>query len=424
MAVEPSGLCPRCLALRSDTGDVAEPTQRVFIRYPATWSLICLTIATSIAGYQFRQFGMPFGAAIAWRMIGGSQWWRLVTSFFVHKGVEHAFNNLFILWIVGKRLERLEGARVFLGLYLACRLTSSVGSLAINPERTCFGASGAVFGVAAVVITIYCIRFRTLTNSQKWRLGFLVFFILGSIVAGFFDKETDNPGHIFGFVAGLVLGMLFASRFGQTSVHQVRIFAGVALILLTSCIGIRLTDRYLVHVTIAERAMNRKEYDDAARELHLAMAMKPGSRLLHDFAVQLQAERTDRVNQCTALEPSTTDMMHSADPCRGKQCDGQLHTFRAADGTTAYYVGTITVTTPLESTGLIEKETTAKVTMQALDEFGEIGCTVSWSGVTRHKVDGNGNPIAKPTAYKESSATISEFDPEAKSLHELIVSAK
>ncbi len=417
-------MCPRCLALRPAVGDGVEAGERRLVCYPATWSIIFITIVTSIVGCSFRESVVPFGAAISWRMIGGNEWWRLLTSFFVHKGFDHAFSNLFLLWIVGKRLERILGTRGFLGVYLMCGLTSSVVSLAFSPERTCFGASGAVFGVTAAVIAIYSFRFRTLTGSQKWRFAFLVFYTVGSLVAGLYDQETDNPGHLGGVVSGLVLGVLFAIRFAPIPVRQVRVFAGMGVILLAACIWIRLTHSYLTHVNAAERALNHREYDDAARELQIALAMKPGSRAAHDFAMQLEAERTPRVNYCAALEPETSDLAHSVDPCGGKQCDGRLRTFTAPGGSTAYYVGTVMSSTPLVSNGPIEKEITANVMMQTLDESGEIGCTVKWSRVSRQKVDSLGNPIAGAVVMSESSGTVSVFDPQAESLHQLILAAR
>src|SRR5579871_552727 len=390
-AAEPSELCPRCVALRPGTVEGAEAAPRVHVRYPATWSIICITIATSILGYAFRESVVPLGAAVPWRTIGGNQWWRLLTSSFVHQGLEHAFSNLFVLWIVGKRLERNTGWRVFVGLYLAIGLTASFASLAFNPERTCFGASAAVYGVAAAVIALYGVRFSTLTNSQKWRLGFLLFFIVGCIVAGFFDQETDNTGHVSGFVAGLVLGLLFASRFGQTTAQRVRIFAVMGVLLLSGSIWLRLAHPYLVHVNAAERALDRKEYDHAARELHLALAMQSGSRVAQRFAIQLEAERSPRANYCASLPPDPIQLERVIDPCGGRQCDGQVHAFPVSDAAQAYYVGTVMTTTPLSANGGMERESTATVTMQALDEYGEIGCTVKWSQISRQQVDDNGN---------------------------------
>ncbi len=424
VTVEPSGLCPRCLALRPATTDEAEPAQRGHFRCPATWSIIFITILTSILGFLFRESGAPFGADIQWRAIGGSEWWRLLTGFFVHEGFWHVFTNLFILWIVGKRLERIQGARGFLGVYLTCGLAGSVAALAFDPERTCFGASGAVFGVSTAVIAIYSIRHKTLTNSQKWRLGFFVFFTAGSLVAGFFDKEIDNPGHLGGVVSGLVLGVLFTTRFARTMPQRARIFAGMGVILLSACIWIRLTHPYLTHINAAERALDHRRYGDAARELHLALALKPGSPLAQHMVFLLQGERRPQVNYCVSLPLNSFQPVRFYDPCRALQCDGQLHTSPTPDGTTAYYLGTITASTPLETNGRREKEITAIVTMQDLDEFGEIGCTVKRSQVSRQKVDVNGNSVDKPMEISESSATISVFDPQAEALHKLILSGK
>ena len=423
LAVEPSGLCPRCLALRPVAGDGAETVQCARTGYPATWSILFITIVTSIAGIFFRQYGAPFGAEIPWRMVAGGEWWRLLTCLFVHQGFSHAFANLFLIWIFGRRLERMVGAGAFVGLYLICGLSGNVVSLAFDPERISYGASGAMYAVAAALIGIYGVKFSSLSNRQKWRLGFLVFFTVGTIAAGFFDDQVDNPAHVTGFLTGLFFGVLLASGFAQTSARRVWILAGMFLICLSACIWVQFTHSYLIHVDGAARAIDHDQYDLAARELHLALAMKPGSLAAQRFAKQVQADRTVPVNYCAALQPENSDLVRSADPCGGKQCDGRLRAFTAKDGSTAYYVGTVTASTPLAVSGSIEKEMTATVMMQALDEFGEIGCTVKWSQVSRQKVDAHGNPVGA-IVTSESSGTVSVFDPQAESLHRLILSRK
>ena len=75
------------------------------------------------------------------------QWWRVVTSMFIHIGIIHIAMNMFVLWTAGIIIERLFGSAAFTVLYVLAGVGGSLASLAWQPYTVSAGASGAVFGL-------------------------------------------------------------------------------------------------------------------------------------------------------------------------------------------------------------------------------------------------------------------------------------
>src|ERR1700690_3664083 len=75
------------------------------------------------------------------------QWWRLFTCTFLHIGILHILFNMFVLWDIGRFMERLIGSGGWAVVYLVACLSGSVASLWWNPQVVSAGASGAIFGL-------------------------------------------------------------------------------------------------------------------------------------------------------------------------------------------------------------------------------------------------------------------------------------
>jgi rhomboid protease GluP len=139
----------------------------------------------------------------------GGQWWRLLTSMFIHIGVLHIAMNMIGLWQIGFLVERLLGNRSFLVAYVLSGLCGSLASITRNPFVVSAGASGAVFGVYGVLIA-YLLRHRgsipreVLQPLQKGAL----FFVGLNVFYGFQVKGIDMAAHLGGLIGGFVVALL------------------------------------------------------------------------------------------------------------------------------------------------------------------------------------------------------------------------
>jgi len=137
------------------------------------------------------------------------QYWRLITSIFIHIGFLHFLLNNYALWIIGQEIELLYGSARFVVLYLLTGLAGSLASYAFNPGAQSAGASGAIFGLFGVMAT-FAFRYRRelpqrLANDIRRRI---LPVIAINLIFGFMMSIVDNAAHVGGLVAGVVLALI------------------------------------------------------------------------------------------------------------------------------------------------------------------------------------------------------------------------
>jgi len=117
--------------------------------YPVTLGLIVTNVLVSLIGLASRNF---FEDNSFW--IGpireGGQWWRFVTSAFLHVNLTHLLVNMFVLWEFGRHIERWLGAPVFLIIFSGSLLAGNLWEYfdnRSNPDYKAVGASGATSGI-------------------------------------------------------------------------------------------------------------------------------------------------------------------------------------------------------------------------------------------------------------------------------------
>ena len=91
------------------------------------------------------------GASLGTRTTNG-EWWRLVTSAFVHTGTFQFIVNIAVLAQLGAVLERLAGRLAFAAVYLSAGVFTGLVSLSSHPVGVTVGASGAIFGLYGLLI--------------------------------------------------------------------------------------------------------------------------------------------------------------------------------------------------------------------------------------------------------------------------------
>jgi membrane associated rhomboid family serine protease len=138
-----------------------------------------------------REGGLAQGA------IADGEYWRLVTSGFLHFGLIHLLFNMFVLYILGGMLEPALGRLRFGIVYFVSMLAGSFGALLLSaPNTLTAGASGAVFGMMGAAVIV--MRNRGINPMESglglWiGLNLLITFTIPGISIG---------GHIGGLLGG------------------------------------------------------------------------------------------------------------------------------------------------------------------------------------------------------------------------------
>jgi rhomboid protease GluP len=186
-----------------------------------------------------------YGATNAYLILAG-QWWRLLTATFVHVGLLHIATNMWCLWNLGLLGEPLLGPAGLVAVYLITGIAGNLLSLFYNVlyhdgVSVGAGASGAVFGIAGILIVLLSNKKLPIPAFELHRLRRSVIqFAALNLIIGFAANFTsivriDNHAHIGGFLSGLALGVPLVPRMtsGRTRYlqRQKLTFAGAAFLL-------------------------------------------------------------------------------------------------------------------------------------------------------------------------------------------------
>ena len=158
--------------------------------------------------------------------IANGEYYRLFTAMFLHYGIIHLAFNMYVLWVVGRFLERDLGRGRFLALYLVCGMGGNVATyLFAAPTTFSAGASSCIFGLFGALL---------LVNRKQGRdnSGMYALLALNLVITFLPGTNISITGHIGGLVTGLILGyaLSHAPRQNRTII-QVGSFVVVLLLL-------------------------------------------------------------------------------------------------------------------------------------------------------------------------------------------------
>jgi rhomboid protease GluP len=181
---------------------------------------IALNIAMFIAELKLGGSTNPLtlhrlGALEPFAVRYGGEYWRLLTSLFLHYGPLHLIFNLYALFIIGPGLERVIGSVRFAAYYLLSGLGSSVGVLLLRlfdftrPEQL-VGASGCVMGIVGVWAG-FLLRHRHQPLAGR-RLKNIVLIVAVQTAFDLSTPQISMAAHLSGLVTGVMLGLLISER--------------------------------------------------------------------------------------------------------------------------------------------------------------------------------------------------------------------
>jgi membrane associated rhomboid family serine protease len=163
-------------------------------------------LLTSSASNIRVDFGLIARARNGAEIIGVAEGevWRLVTSGFLHANLMHVGFNMYLLWMLGRAMERMLGWSRLGLLYMVSMLGGSFGALLLSPEALTIGASGAVFGLMGAMVMM---QMAAGMNPMDGGIGGLV---LMNLFITFLIPNISIGGHLGGLVAGAAVGWLFS----------------------------------------------------------------------------------------------------------------------------------------------------------------------------------------------------------------------
>ncbi len=180
----------------------------------ATKALIAINVLVFLASGNYSLLGSgPGGALVADGQLSAvsvAQWheyWRIVSSGFLHQSFLHVGFNMYLLYVLGQLLEPALGRVRFLTIYFVALLVGSCGALIGVPAGAAtIGASGAVFGLMGAAV----VEMRS-RGIDPMTSGIPALIVINLLLSVTFSAKISIGGHVGGLIGGslaaLVLGL-------------------------------------------------------------------------------------------------------------------------------------------------------------------------------------------------------------------------
>lgn len=201
--------------------------------YSVTLAILAVNIIGYILCTQMGEVVYNIGSMNAEKILVDGQYYRLVTSIFLHADIEHIVSNMIYLVGLGQMLELMIGHVRFAVLYLLSGLGAGIFSMLYavltGDIYDAVGASGAIFGLIGALFILLVIRdFRRRTQRraggmpgrtdipgehgrvvpsgyESISVGKMMFVVVYMIYSGTRAERVDNAAHVGGLVCGLLI---------------------------------------------------------------------------------------------------------------------------------------------------------------------------------------------------------------------------
>ena len=237
MTPTPVGMrCPECSRQKTKVRTAATIASDPQLTYALIAINVIVFLAMAATGGGLNNAGGTVyeHGALDGPLVAQGDWWRIVTSGFLHAGLLHIAFNMYFLYFLGTMLEPMIGRLRFGAIYAVSLLGGSFGALILDPNVATVGASGAVFGLLGA--GILALRARGISFMQSG-LGVTLLLNLGiTLLPG---TNISIGAHVGGLACGLVVGFLMfdiAERRRVSTTSVLGVCAALAVALAIGCV--------------------------------------------------------------------------------------------------------------------------------------------------------------------------------------------
>jgi membrane associated rhomboid family serine protease len=202
MTTTPVGMrCPECARQRTRTRTVRNGTEEPTLTYVLIGINVAVALGALLGGASATGGGIGGSTllqdgAVSRPEIADGEYWRLITSGFLHAGFFHLLFNMLSLYILGGLLEPAAGRLRFGIIYFVSLLAGSFGALLLEPTSPTVGASGAIFGLMGATAVVMRSRGMSVMES-----GLGIWIVLNLVIT-FSVPNISIGGHIGGLLGG------------------------------------------------------------------------------------------------------------------------------------------------------------------------------------------------------------------------------
>jgi membrane associated rhomboid family serine protease len=229
--------CPECARQRTKVRTAASLSAAAEPR--ATYAIIAANVVVFLAqvltgggGLQARS-GSVYEHGVLWGpLVNEGEWWRLLTSGFLHADPVHLIFNMIGVYFLGQILESSLGPVRYVALYFGALFFGSFGVLLWSPEAQTIGASGAVFGLLGAA---FVLMRRSGVDPMRSFIGPIL--LINLLLS--FRPGISIGAHIGGLIGGVLCALVIsATERGSMRGRQLGIAGCIAIAVLAVIGGI------------------------------------------------------------------------------------------------------------------------------------------------------------------------------------------
>lgn len=235
------------------------------------------------------------------------EYWRLVMPMFLHIGLLHLAINNYSLYILGRLLEPVYGYGRFAFLYVVTGIGSAYLSMSMT-NNVSAGASGAIFGIAGVMLVAGYLHRGSIPRQwgRAFGKGMLPVILFNLALGGALHQWVDNWAHLGGLVSGVLLALIIPPPRreyvpGQPMEEPSQAMAAIPIILVAVAI-VATALNYRTNSVLARmlresdffHAANRDDW--ALQRLQAAAAQAPRDERPHEAMGQIYSRQKQWAN--------------------------------------------------------------------------------------------------------------------------------
>lgn len=158
----------------------------------------------------------------------GNQWWTPLSYAFMHLDIGHLTVNMFMLMLIGREVERHFGTVLFVALYISAAISSGLLILTLDFMSPTAGASGALFALMVLLVSVY--------RSRGADLRAPIVLVAVNVIYTFISAGVSLWGHLGGLFAGIILALCVTRK--SVAIHWLGIIGlPIAAFFLYTAVG-------------------------------------------------------------------------------------------------------------------------------------------------------------------------------------------
>lgn len=239
------------------------PIEKHMIKFsPVTYTLIGINVIIWLLMILFfNRFSelklLDVGGLVHFNVVHG-EWYRLISSIFLHYNFEHILMNMLSLFIFGKIVESIVGHWRMLVIFLFSGLFANFASLSFNIDTISVGASGAIFGLIGSLFGFMYIS----KIFERKLVGQLLIALVILIGISLFMDNINVWAHIGGFIGGLFITLLAYYFTANRNVFWILLVL-ILILFIASQIRIYTIKEDNIYNTIIAKQMKEDKYKEA-----------------------------------------------------------------------------------------------------------------------------------------------------------------